>query len=557
MNAAIYYFADGFDTSRAKLMGRHAAGEEFLKGWARFSRSAKFYCYAKNRREFHHFASRIKSAGQSEESCVWIPWNNWPTLQAAGTLFLPGPDLASLAYQREHFDRHAFSVVGITHTTASDRVMDSLGEILVAPTQRWDALICTSKSVKQMVERVIGGYAEHLKARFGLEAPPAVPVQLPVIPLGINCQNFNPEKAIRSRYRTEWRRALQIDDDDFAVLYMGRLSFHAKAHPVAMYKSLEATAARTGKRIHLLMAGWFANDAIRDEFAKAAKTFCPSVRVTFLDGRKPEVRHTVWFGADAFCSLSDNVQETFGLTPLEGMAAGLPVVASDWDGYKETVRDGQDGFLIKTWASPAGTGKDLAGLNAQSAINYDEYIGWQSQFAAVDVKATADAFVALASNESLRARMGEAARQCAQSVFDWRVVVGQYQDLFAELEAIRKCENSSARRPAMRHPLRQDPTYLFEMYPSELLAPTSRIRLIAEDLDSALDVVMSCSMNTFAIDRLQLKVVIGRVIDCLRGGGEISLGQLMTSMKVSNETDGMAVQRAVLWLAKMDLLALN
>ena len=28
------------------------------------------------------------------------------------------------------------------------------------------------------------------------------------------------------------------------------------------------------------------------------------------------------------------------------MAAGLPVVVSDWDGYRDTVRDGVDGFRI-------------------------------------------------------------------------------------------------------------------------------------------------------------------------------------------------------------------
>ena len=45
-----------------------------------------------------------------------------------------------------------------------------------------------------------------------------------------------------------------------------------------------------------------------------------------------------------FCSLPDSVEETFGIVPIEAMAAGLPVVVSDWDGYKDTVRDNVDGF---------------------------------------------------------------------------------------------------------------------------------------------------------------------------------------------------------------------
>ena len=49
-------------------------------------------------------------------------------------------------------------------------------------------------------------------------------------------------------------------------------------------------------------------------------------------------------------SLSDNFQETFGLTPLEGMASGLPVIVSDWNGYKSTVRNNIDGFKIPTYS---------------------------------------------------------------------------------------------------------------------------------------------------------------------------------------------------------------
>ena len=54
-------------------------------------------------------------------------------------------------------------------------------------------------------------------------------------------------------------------------------------------------------------------------------------------------------GERRFISLSDNIQETFGLTIIEGMAAGKPVIATDWDGYRQTVRHGDTGFLIPTY----------------------------------------------------------------------------------------------------------------------------------------------------------------------------------------------------------------
>ena len=53
-------------------------------------------------------------------------------------------------------------------------------------------------------------------------------------------------------------------------------------------------------------------------------------------------------------SLVDNPQETFGLAVAEAMAAGVPLVVSDWNGYRDLVRDGIDGFRVPTsWASVA------------------------------------------------------------------------------------------------------------------------------------------------------------------------------------------------------------
>ena len=49
--------------------------------------------------------------------------------------------------------------------------------------------------------------------------------------------------------------------------------------------------------------------------------------------------------ADILVAPTDNTQETFGLSLLEAQSAGLPVVASRFDGYKDLVVDGEDGFL--------------------------------------------------------------------------------------------------------------------------------------------------------------------------------------------------------------------
>lgn len=164
-----------------------------------------------------------------------------------------------------------------------------------------------------------------------------------MIPLGVDCGSFAASE-LSARARKRLRSEIGLGVEDIAVLFMGRLSYHAKAHPLPMYLGLEAAARAAGKKICLIQAGWFANKHIESEFVGGAREFCPSVKAVFLDGRKPEIRRDVWFAADIFVSLPDNIQETFGITPIEAMAAGLPAVVTDWDGYRDTVEEGITGY---------------------------------------------------------------------------------------------------------------------------------------------------------------------------------------------------------------------
>ena len=312
--------------------------------------------------------------------------------------------------------------------------------LITSPVQSWDALICTSLAVKNNVLRILDAEASFLKRRLG--ASKFLLPELPVIPLGVNAERFRYSKS----FVLKARKKLNIQPDDVVVLFVGRLAFHAKAHPLVMYQALERASSKTNHQVILTECGWHANSHIQKAFIDAAAAVCPSVRCISLDGRDSEQLSLSWASADIFCSLSDNIQETFGITPIEAMAAGLPVVVSDWDGYRDTVRDGIDGFCIPTYMPPPGYGEELAARHALGIDTYDMYCGSTSSLVAVDQEYTTQAFIKLISSTDLRRKMGAQGRQRVLDVYDWKTIIPTYEDLWSELKSRREAETGYSRK---------------------------------------------------------------------------------------------------------------
>lgn len=478
MTAAIYYHPEAYTTSGPKLMGRNAAGESFLRGFFAYSRAAEFWAQVQNAEHAQHFARTAQGYGR-DEPVKAVDKNALAALAQAGVVYFPGPGLGAHAFQRAAYGHGTWSLCGITHTTSSATAMDALAELIAAPVQPWDAVICTSTAVKANVERLLQAQVDYLKERLGIQK--LVLPQLPVIPLGIHTQDF----AFTETQKAAARSALGVDGETLVVLFAGRLSFHAKAHPLAMYQALENAARATGKRVLLLEFGVHSNEFIARAYAEAAQLACPSVEVRHLPGREAGHWERAWAGADIFCSLSDNVQEAFGITSLEAMAAGLPLVVSDWDGYKDTVRDGIDGFRIPTLLPPAGFATDLALRHALEIDSYDMYIGHAAMLTAVDVESATQAFARLFSSPELRRQMGDAGRQRARALYDWAAIIPQYETLWAQLDELRRTQSKDLKPLPQPWPARMDPFHAFAAYPTFTLSAETTLGLVDDDLQTA------------------------------------------------------------------------
>lgn len=526
-------------------MGRHVAGESFLTGYLRYSTADTIWIKSEYQHHRDHFSAFSKSIGCDRP--VRFIGTDIATLAEPGLIFYPGPGIGEYANHRSFFGHDQWSLCGINHTTSSALAMDAMCNLVNDPVFPWDSVICTSSAVKANVVRLMELQRDYMRERFGGGNPPEL--QLPVIPLGIDTGKFSPSPDRRNVARA----ALDIDEDTIVVLFAGRLSFHAKAHPLAMYLALEKTVQRTGKKILLIESGRFASESIEKSFQEAAAEACPSVIVQHLDGREPEGWMHAWMGADIFCSLSDCTQEAFGITPVEAMAAGLPVVVSDWDGYKDTVENGVQGFRVPTVQPPIDVSLDLAYRHATGIDSYDRYSGYTGALVAVDIDAAADAFAKLVDSTELRKKMGAAGRKRALEIYDWKVIIPLYEELWASLQEKRRQLAPTQPGIQRKWPARSDPFDIFSGYPTFALDQNHYVRLAVDDPRAHLAMVLSLSMVNFAesvIPELnECQYILGRLSD-----GKLQVSDFLPQFSIDRQP---FILRSVAWMAKVGLVSIS
>ena len=176
---AIVYRKGSFDTGGPQLVGLQAANRNFLEALARDEAVDDLSCYAPERKDFEDFRSQVDRLRPPSTTLSFIPFGDQAGLARAGVLHRYDPFMASHLWQRRFVDQRLYSVAGIIHSISSQPSMAAIGNLVVAPFQPWDALICTSKAGKDAVTTLLGNWAEYLAQR--LNARPAINLTLPII----------------------------------------------------------------------------------------------------------------------------------------------------------------------------------------------------------------------------------------------------------------------------------------------------------------------------------------------------------------------------------------
>jgi glycosyltransferase involved in cell wall biosynthesis len=170
----------------------------------------------------------------------------------------------------------------------------------------------------------------------------ADPRRITIVPCGYDPTEFRPTD------RAEARRRLGLDLREPTILQLGRIvprkGIDTVIEALARLDRVHGLAAR------LLIVGGSRRVPARQREPELGRLMDLAAakgvadRVTFVGRRDRAELADYYAAADVF--VSTPWYEPFGITPLEAMACGTPVVGSAVGGIKYTVRDGETGFLV-------------------------------------------------------------------------------------------------------------------------------------------------------------------------------------------------------------------
>jgi glycosyltransferase involved in cell wall biosynthesis len=547
MKVVINYMRPQSGNQPSEIFGIDVAITHFLKAFFRYSRQEKFFFIPGSDDSIAELRSIADSEQVDFARCAWMsPFSPRDMLEDADVFFRADPNMVDHIWKRLQLEYGGYAISSIVHTMTGERIAGVLGDFQLAPSRAGDSIVCPSTAIRDAVRKLWDIQADYYNRRFGGHFK--CPVDLPVIPLGIHTERFL--RISSAAHRAQQRQALGITEDEVVILYVGRMSYATKAHPLPLFQAAELAAQQTKKKVRLVLYGFFKPEVMEEDFRKMAADYCKTVKVDFVLNNDPRFSDGLWAVGDIFASLIDNIQESFGFTPIEAMACGLPAVISDWDGYRDGVRHGTDGFHVPTISIPEGYGHEVA-KHYYNIRNYGDYLIRNNQAVAVDTEVAAAAFRMLIEDKDRRLAMGQQGRTRAIENYDWRVIIKTYEDMWEEQAAKRTgkaTDGAPVNWPAV-NPSYPDPSSMFMGFPSDRLSMRDRLELIAADEDVAR--VARHRMNLFGMDMLLPDAVISNVMGLINANPKARIVDIKAAMKI---TDDPRFMRSIAWLLKMGLV---
>lgn len=184
-----------------------------------------------------------------------------------------------------------------------------------------------------------------------------------VLPLTVSDALFYPSGSVE---RTRFRSEHGLKSDSQLLLYTGRITVEKNLHTTL--RVFAALLPRLSDP-YLFLVGPFVDTpfaevgAVPVSYVRALarameKLRIPEDRVSHLGVLAHDELRAAYGAADVMVNLTLHHDENFGLSQIEAMACGTPVVGTGWGGLHDTIREGITGEKVRVVSTPLGVKVD-------------------------------------------------------------------------------------------------------------------------------------------------------------------------------------------------------
>ncbi len=523
------------------LPGRGVANHQFLKALMRHGRFDAYHFFLPTADELRSFRSTYGAVAPGGAPISSLPRRALlARVRSTDYTVFHLADHASgfqpLCCLRNERAETPFPVTALSHSVSEPSAMSAYLAMGLQGPRAHDAILSASESGRAVLRASFDSLVASTRDR--ISPPLTFPMQLPVIPIGVDAD------ALAAGDRVRGRAMLALGVDRVILLYVGRFSAHEKMDLFPLLHAFARARSRVGgESLELVLAGSRQGSPYADMLGMFAQALDVREHVHLLSDFSEDAKADLYAAADVFVSPCDNPQETFGLTVVEAMAAGLPALVSDYDGYRETVPADCGVFVPTYTGGSVGELADLAFLSERRSTHLR-----LGQGVALDLAALERAMVELAADPGRREALGRAGAAYARATYDWASLIPRYEALWDELHAAAR--DSGAASAPQPNRLRMDFGTVFAHYPTRQLVDGDR--LVRTELGDSFLEVRRYPVYPEMAPLLKLRHVVS-VVRAAEDGA--SFGELVAS--VADEVGDDRARQIVVWALKHGMLELS
>ena len=435
------------------------------------------------------------------------------------------PWIDSLVDMRQMHAPALFPVTGRAHTLSQDIGLKQLQNVMLSRQGAWDSILCSSEASRKVLENMICAAEQHHNGKIEWQG------RLDLLPLGVT--------PFEQPDRKQAREMLGISSDSFVMLGLGRFSAVDKMdlHPLLL--AVRELVLGSDRKISLYLAGAGdpGSDYLGSLLSSSYELLVDSAVHFELD--IDESRKLMLLAAsDVFISVSDSYQESFGIAPVEAMMARCPVVLSDWNGYRELISHGVEGYLV-----PTSRFESLSDILIPYAATRDSLV--QAQTTAIDIESLVKLLKRLMDDKKLCRKMGRAARKKALEWFEWSKLTERYDELTEQLSQLASQQTDW--KPCSSRLYATD--NFFSHYPTKSLDDHQFYTLT----DRGLRVLLGVE-QLLASGEVAEAMPLQEVHLVLQYAGDLGKPFSVTTLLSCPELDSVRSRAAVVWMLKYHLL---